>query len=393
MTDADPAARRAGAVAYAAQGLCFAALVTRIPTIQSTFSLEEGQLALLLGLVPIVAGVGSVAVGGAIARVGSAPVLRVLGPLTPLALVCVGLSSSMPALIASLVLVGFALGAVDASMNAHAAAVELTYRRSLMGSFFAVFSLAGILGAALAAVAAGTDIALALFFGLLAIVIVPVQLLVGPRLLRGRVEADGQLDDVSPERPSRARVGVPWRPVIVIGIALACVYIADSAASNWSAVYLTNGLGSTEAVAALAYACYALTTLIARVFVDRGVMARGPVRLVRIGSLVAAAAAVLLALAPSPAWGLVAFAILGAGAAPVIPLAFTAAAQHDHLGSGVAIARVNVFNYVGFVLGAPLIGLAADATSLRWAFALLVPILLVVFALAPAFRVETYARE
>ena len=119
----------------------------------------------------------------------------------------------MPALIASLIVVGFALGAVDASMNAHASAVELTYRRSLMGSFFAVFSLAGILGAALAAVAAGTDISLALFFGLLAVVIIPAQLIAGPRLLKGRVEVTGQVDDVSPEHPSRDRArrarGVP----------------------------------------------------------------------------------------------------------------------------------------------------------------------------------------
>ena len=51
------------------------------------------------------------------------------------------------------------------------------------------------------------------------------------------------------------------------------------------------------------------------------------------------------------------------------PLAFSAAARHDPLGSGVAVARVNVFNYVGFVLGAPLIGLVADASSMRGAFA------------------------
>ncbi|MBN9023979.1 MAG: FliM/FliN family flagellar motor switch protein, partial [Rhizobiales bacterium] len=111
---------------------------------------------------------------------------------------------------------------------------------------------------------------------------------------------------------------------------------------------------------ALAYACYALTTLAARVFVDRGVMAGGPVMLVRLGGLIAAAAAVLIAVAPNPTWALVAFGILGFGAAPVIPRAFTAAAQHDPAGSGVAIARVNVFNYVGFVVGAPLIGLVAD---------------------------------
>jgi MFS family permease len=55
---------------------------------------------------------------------------------------------------------------------------------------------------------------------------------------------------------------------------------------------------------------------------------------------------------------------------------------------GIAVARVNVFNYVGFVVGAPLIGLVAEVTSLRWAFALLAPVLLVVVALAPAFRVR-----
>ena len=47
---------------------------------------------------------------------------------------------------------------------------------------------------------------------------------------------------------------------------------------------------------------------------------------------------------------------------------------------------------MGFVLGAPLIGLVAEVSSLRWAFALLIPILLAVVALAPAFRVESYAR-
>ena len=381
-------ARLAGSVAFAAQGVSFAALVTRIPTIQDRFALTEGSLALLLGLVPIVAGVGSLSVGGIIARVGSAPVLRVLGPLTPVALVCVGFSTSLPVLVASLALTGFALGAVDATMNAQAVSIEIRYGRSLMGSFFAVFSLAGIVGATLAAVAAGSSLSLGAFLAMVALVVIPCQLVVGRWLLRGRVEITGQVDDVSPAHPDAGRPHIPWAPIVIIGIALTCVYVADSAASNWSAVYLTDGLGSSESVAALAYAGYALTTLIARTFVDRGVMARGPVLLVRVGASVAVVAALLIALAPSPAWGLLAFGLLGLGAAPVIPLAFTAAAQHDELGTGIAVARVNVFNYVGFVLGAPLIGLVAEVSSLRWAFALLAPILLVVVLLAPAFTVR-----
>ena len=188
-----------------------------------------------------------------------------------------------------------------------------------MASFFAVFSLAGIVGAGLAALAAGTSLALWVFFVLLAVVLVPAQLVAGRWYLRGRA------DPTAPaEAAGGTRVHVPWRPIVVIGIALACVYIADSAASNWSALYLTDALSSSEAIAALAYACYALTTLAARVFVDRGVMAGGPVLLVRLGGLVAAAAAILIAVAPNATWALVGFGILGFGAAPIIPLAFTA---------------------------------------------------------------------
>ncbi len=136
---------------------------------------------------------------------------------------------------------------------------------------------------------------------------------------------------------------------------------------------------------ALAYAGYALALLIGRSLADRTVLATGPVRLVRIGGAVAALAVVGVALAPGEVAGLAAFAVLGLGIAAVIPLAFTAAATHDPGHTGVAVARVNVFNYVGFVLGAPLVGLVADAASLRWGFAALAPVALGVVALAPAF--------
>lgn len=386
ITTQDRRARWAGAVAYAGQGVCFAALVTRIPALKDRFELDDGTLALLLAVVPLVAGVGSVLAGNLASKVGAAPLVRVMGPVVPLSLVAVGLSSSMPMLVAVLVVVGLALGSVDAAMNTHGVAVQARYGRSLMASFYAIFSLAGIVGAGLAFLAADSSLSLASFFAIIAAVLIPIQLIAGPLLLRGLVEPDGTVDEVSPDHPGI--VQVPWRPIVLIGIALTCVYIADSAASNWSAVYLTDGLGSSESVAALAYLVYALTTLIARTVIDRGVMSRGVVPIVRAGGLLAALAALIVAVAPGPVLGLAGFAVLGIGIAPVIPLAFTAAASHDPGGTGVAVARVNVFNYAGFVLGAPLIGLVAEVSSLRWAFAVLVPVLLVAVALAPRFRPE-----
>jgi MFS family permease len=369
--------------------VCFAALVTRIPALKDRFDLDEAGLALLLVIVPLVAGAGSVAAGALGARVGCSRVLRVMGPVVPLSLVVVGLSSTMTALVCSLVVVGLGLGSVDASMNTHGVAVQARYGRSLMASFFAVFSLAGIVGAGLAALAADTTLSLAAFFGLIAIVTIAVQLVVGPWLIRGSVETSRSARKATPNSSAHPRVS--WRPIVLIGIALTCVYTADSAASNWGAVYLNEALGSSFSVAALGYLVYALATLLARVVIDRSVSTRGPVVLVRMGGIIAATSVVVLALAPSPAVGLIAFAALGVGIAPVIPLAFSAAASHDPDETGVAVSRVNVFNYVGFVLGAPLVGVIAEQSSLRWAFAALAPILLIAALLAPRFAVADIA--
>ena len=48
------------------------------------------------------------------------------------------------------------------------------------------------------------------------------------------------------------------------------------------------------------------------------------------------------------------------------------------------MARLNLFNYVGFLIGSPLVGAVADASSYRWA--LLAPMLLVLAVLPLAER-------
>ncbi len=374
-------ARLAVTVAFVAQGLCFGALVSRIPALQERFSLSDGALGLLVGLVPIFAGVGSVLAGSIAERYGSRPVLRIMGPVVPAALVLTGWAPSVPLLLVALLLLGFGLGSVDASMNIQGVRVQDDLGRSVVASFYAAFSLAGFVSALLASVAADSTLSLGLFFTLLAVVVVPCQLLVGHFLLPGHP---------TPVVIAAGQVRIHWRPVLLVGIALMCVYIADSGASTFSADYLHKGLGSSQSTAALAYAAYSLMTVVGRIIVDRTVGRIGAVRLVRIGGLVAVGAAAVVAIAPGPVTAIAAFALLGLGICPAIPLAFTAAASHDKTSSGIAVARVNVFNYVGFVLGAPLIGGIASLASLRWAFAALIPVLLVVPLLATWFRIAPH---
>ncbi|MEZ5184837.1 MAG: MFS transporter [Candidatus Nanopelagicales bacterium] len=361
--------RVAVSTAFFCQGFAFASLVTRIPAIQDRFNFSEGGLAAILAAVPIVAGVGSVVAGLLAVRFHSAMVLRVCAVLVASSLVLVGASvtaGSFPGLLASLALVGFGLGSVDATMNMQGIGVQEMLKRSVMASFHAWWSLATILGAVAASLAAATSLSLLGFFAIIALVLIPVGLVASTRFVSNEAANEAAPD------PLAASAAVPWRPLLVFGFAVVCAFVIDSSVSNWSALDLTDILGATESVAALAYAAYALFMLVGRVFADRIVGRRGSQWLITVGGLIAAAGLLVVALAPTAVIAIAGFAIVGLGISPVLPLAFVAASHHDPGNTGIAVARVNVGNYIGFVIGAPLVGVIGEFSSLRVGFGVLV---------------------
>lgn len=376
------AQRGAVSAAFFCQGFAFASLITRIPAIQDAFDLSEGELALILAAVPIVAGVGSVVAGLLSVRFHSAMVLRACALIVSGSLVLVGAAvtgRSYSGLLVALVLMGFGLGSVDATMNMQGIGVQALLRRSVMASFHAWWSLATILGALAASVAAATSMTLLAFFGIVAAVLVPVGLLVSPRFVRSEAA-----DEAVPD-PLAASAAVPWRPLLVFGFAVVCAFIIDSSVSNWSALDLTDVLGATESVAALAYAAYAAFMLLGRAFADRLVGRRGAQWLITAGGLVAAVGLLVVVVAPSAPVAIAGFAVIGLGISPVLPLAFVAASHHDPGNTGIAVARVNVGNYIGFVIGAPLVGVIGEFSSLRVGFAALIAVALVISVTARWF--------
>ena len=79
-------ARVAAAVCFFVQGFCFAALLTKVNVLKDRFGFSDGELSLVLLVVPVVAGLGSVLAGLFAARLGSALVLRAGGLRSPWAL-------------------------------------------------------------------------------------------------------------------------------------------------------------------------------------------------------------------------------------------------------------------------------------------------------------------
>ncbi|WP_371480913.1 MFS transporter [Kitasatospora sp. NBC_00315] len=363
-------ARAALAVSFLLQGATFALLVTCIPEIQDRYGLSDGLLPVFLAAVPILAGVGSIASEGLAERTSARAVLRVVQPLLCLTLAAVGLGGTLWQLALALGAFGLLVGALDASMNMLGVGLQLRYGRSIMLGFHAAFSLGGILGAAVAGIGSHYGLGLPALFGGAAAVLIPLALLAGTRFA-GRAE----LGDAVREAGEAAARSIPWRPLLPLCLAMAVAYIADASVSNYSVKYLADGLGSPNDVAKLSYLGYMVAMLLGRTLGDRVVQRWGAVPVVRLGAALAALGFALAAAAPGAWAGIAAFTVLGFGICAIIPQVFAAGGRLFPDDSDAAVARLNLFNYVGFLIGSPLVGAIADASSYRWA--LLAPMVLV----------------
>ncbi|MER7547354.1 MFS transporter [Spirillospora sp. NPDC127506] len=388
ITARDRQARFAAYTAFAVQGLCFASLVTQVPQMQKAHHLSDAVLSLVLLMVPLIAGVGSVASGALFQRFGSGPVLRVAQPAVAVTIALIGFTGDNDiALYVAVAAFGLFVGAVDASMNAQAVAVERRYGLSLITGFYAVWSIAGILGGLWASLSNKVDLSLVACFAIAAAVGITASLATGHRLYRRAEEGDGP----TAEELKAAGRSVPWRPILVVGAAMAVAYLADAAISNYGAKYLDDELSASDWVAPLGYVAYQITMVISRGVADFAVRRSGAVQVVRVGGLVGIIGMAGVVAAPNAGFAIAAFALAGLGLSVIAPVSFSAAGRVDPTGLGVAVARVNIFNYVGFVLGAAVVGAIAPMSAdhgLRIAFIVPTALILVVFMTAKGFAPE-----
>ncbi len=369
------------AFSFFAQGVAFALLVTRIPAIQDRYGVSDALLPLFLAAVPILAGVGSVCTEHLVKKVPPSRVLRWSQPVVLLALLGVGAGEQLVVLGASLAAFGLAVGALDASMNMLGVSLQRSYGRSIMLGFHAVYSLGGIAGASLAWVGAHWDVPLLPLYLPVVIALLPAT------LAASRWYVDGGGPEDKAPTTSEAGGNVAFKMLLPLCLVMCFAYIGDSTVSNWSAKYLQDVLGSSDQMSTVPYNVYMVTTLIGRSIGDLGVRKFGAVAVVRVGAVVAAVGFAVVAGAPGAWVGMLGFTLLGLGLCVLVPQTFAAAGRLFPGASDAAVARLNIFNYVGFLIGSPLVGALGDLWSYRGA--MLVPMVLVLVTLVYARSFET----
>ena len=167
----------------------------------------------------------------------------------------------------------------------------------------------------------------------------------------------------------------PHRGLIVtlIGIALMVMYIGDSAATSYGTVFMEDALDSTGGRIQAGLFAYLVLQLVGRILADRVIGRIGAARTLVMGALVGAGGLRRWSSSHhSGGSGSPGFALMGLGLSVVVPLTFSAADALDPAGTGTVIAKVNLFNYGGVIVGSAVIGSGGRAPSyanLRPAFA------------------------
>lgn len=378
--------RVAVAAAFFAQGFVFISLTTRLPRFLDQWRLDEVTLSLLLLMMVLLAGVGSLVAERTARVVGSAVLLRTGLGLMVVAIPALSLAPAVGVFVGGVALYGVALGLVDATTNMQAVDLEHRYGRLILPSSHGYWTTGGI-SATIVVLTTGH---LSPGFGAFTL-LVPLVIAFAPFLRR---EAPGTSASTSTPAttPTRSDVDtpVPWRPLWLVGAALVVFYMVETTASAWGPVYLARSFGAPGNLVALATFPYLVTSIVVRLSGGYLVPRFGVVPLLRVGAVLACGALTLVVLAPSWPVAVVGFALLGAAVALVAPLSFSAAGNiaartgTGRAGTDAVIARFNQFNYVGALLGAVLTGLVG-ANDLRLGFALPAVLVLALVPLAPAF--------
>jgi fucose permease len=334
-------------------GALFATWGIHVPTVKAHYGLGEQALAMAM----LASGVGAVLTltqaGRIVGRQGARRMAMLSGFLCVASLAGVLASTSYLVLLALMVVFGIGMSLLDVSINAAASELERVRARNLMSGFHGMFSLGGMVGAALGSALLSGGMAAGAHLVGTALGSLVFVLGAGAMMLR----------TVAGSSQEGHGFALPRGVLGLLGVLAAVGLIAEGAMYDWSVLYMAQELHSSPDVAALAYASFSAAMAAARFAGD---WIRDRVKPTVLMSASAALAAVSMAavlLIAHPVVTLVGFALVGLGFANVVPVLFGTAAKMD-ANPAHGIAVVASVGYFGMMAGPPLIGVIAEHWSL-----------------------------
>jgi MFS family permease len=358
-------------------GIASMAWVARIPEIKDHVGLSNGEFGFVFLGSTIGAVLGAQIAGRAIHTFGSRPVINISSFLLPAGLVAMAISNTARELFFALMLMGFGYALTDMSVNTQAVVVEKILNQKWMSSFHGMWSL----GSFVTTVFGGIMISfLTPKENLIVVAIATLIAFIPANLfLLSPAEDEHAGDGAEVTEAKIPFFGTSVLPLWAIGLGLIAGMVAEGAASDWGAILLRDNMNIPKGVYASAFASFALAMITSRFLGDKALEKFGPRNTVRYGGIYGGGAWALslaiaiplssVAMVPALIIANIGFIFAGLGIGPMFPAFILAASRIKGIAPAVAISRVGVIGIAGFFIGPTVTGILAEATSLSWAMA------------------------
>lgn len=372
MTEQPSADRRRTAlfIAFFVTGLSMASWVSRTPAIRDAIDASTAEMGLVIAGLSAGSMIGIAAAGTLVAQRGARFVVLwgMVAIVAGVATVAIGSGAGLGWLVAvGLAFFGYGMGSGEIGQNVEGVDVETALGRvvvpGLHGSYSLGIAIGGLLGLAVSTVGVPVAAHLTAVAVLTAAAAVFLVRNLAPAV---GLEPGSGLRRRAPIMQSlRAAVAVWTEPrtvaiaVIVLGMAL-----AEGSANDWLPLIMVDGFALSAPVAALVYALFGLSMAIGRFsggyFLDR--FGRTPVMIASAALAVVGIATV--SFAPGAWIGAFGVVLWGLGAALGFPVALSAAGD-DPVGAARRVSAVATAGYTAFLVGPPVLGLIGEHVGLR----------------------------
>lgn len=367
-----PARRVATRAIFFVTGMAMGLWAALVPYAQLRTHSEAGDLGLLLlclGAGSLLSMLGS---GRIIGRFGCRAVIVAAVVLYCLMLPLLAVFSDIGLLALSLFIFGMGIGLADVAVNVQGTLVEQAADKPLMSGFHCLWSVGGIAGAGGGALllSAGISPLGSTFFAVALVVIVTAW------SFRGMLPFGAHEEDGAEGKP-KARPN--FRLALMAVMAMIC-FMAEGAVLDWGGVFLTHERGLALEHAGWGFAVFAVAMSLMRLTGDAIVSALGRKRILVVGGVLGIAGYLMVVLLPGWILPLCGFALVGIGAANIVPVLITLAGQEKVMPVNMSVAMVATLGYLGVLGGPAVIGFIAHLSSLYVAFS----------AVAAAFLIITF---
>ena len=373
------------AVLFFTNGAIFANLLPRYPEVMQGLALSNAAFGLAVAAFPLGALLAGLSAGTLVRRFRSSRVAVVATFLTAVGILVGGAGQSWIALAAGLFLAGAMDSITDVAQNSHGLRVQRLYKRSILNSFHAIWSVGAVLGGLLGAGAAQLGIPIPLHLLVSLVLFAALAVAAYRLLLPGAEPEEVEVTPVAAVTTRRAGFATSLAKYGVLAalviIASAGAIVEDSGAS-WSAIYLSGSLGASAFLAGTGFVALQGMQFVGRILGDGLVDRFGQRMVARTGGVIVFVGMGVALAFPSVAGTIVGFGLAGLGVSTLIPAAMQAADELPGFRAGTGLTIVSWLLRVGFLVSPPIVGAIADNSELRFGL-LIVPaagLLVIVFA-------------